>query len=86
METLPFISFVTFITLLTNSKHQFLILLNGDDSIYHRVLMFIKRKSIVNTPHRLWPEQVISGSGSFLGSEGRECLQVCSSYEVSILG
>ena len=62
MKTLPFISFVTFVRLLTSAEPQFLILFNGDDNIYHRVLMFIKRKRIINTLHRLQPEQVVSGS------------------------
>ena len=78
MKTLPFISFVTFMRLLTSAEPQFLILFNGDDNICHRVLMFIKRKNIVSTLHRLQPEQVVSGvtAFSFLTSRFRRTVSV----------
>lgn len=46
------ISFVTFIGLFTNSKPEFLFLLNEYDTVYHRVLMSMKWKSFINTLHR----------------------------------
>ena len=86
MKTLPFISFVTFMRLLTNAEPQFLFLFTGDDNICHRVLTFIKRKGIINTLHRLCQSRCQWEGPAFLSllpaSEGL-CLCVLSRSVVS---